>query len=50
MLDDLTGRNVREKMITFIKSHYAGVLGEDAKYLDLPGGLEVLHKKYCRRS
>jgi len=49
-MDDLTNRNVREKMIMFIKAHYAGVLGDDLKYLELPGGLDVLHKKYCRRS
>ena len=30
-MDDLSTRNVREKMIEFIKRHYANVLGEDLK-------------------
>lgn len=47
-MDGLMGRNVRDRMVEFIKSHYSGILGEDLKYLDMPGGLEVLHKKYCR--
>ena len=49
-MDGITNRNVREKMIEFIKTHYAGVLGTDLKYLEMPGGLDMLHKKYCRRS
>ena len=38
---------VRTRMIQFIKTHYAHVLGNDLELLDTPGGLETLHKKYC---
>ena len=49
-MNEINGGNVRNKMIHFIKTHYANVLGEDLKYLDVPGGLDVLHQKYCKRS
>lgn len=39
---------VRERMIKFIKMHYAHLLGPDIDLLDQPGGLEILHRKYCR--
>jgi len=38
---------VRDNMIRFIRTHYAKTLGKDLELLDQPGGLEVLHKKYC---
>jgi hypothetical protein len=38
---------VRERMIRFIKTHYAKTLGKDIELLDQPGGLELLHQKYC---
>ena len=48
-MEGLTKRNVREKMVEFIKTHYADILGDDIGYLDAPGGLEKLHAKYCSR-
>ncbi len=47
-LDELPGRDVREKMIHFIKKHYTRTLGEDVRLLDQPDGLEKLHRKYCK--
>lgn len=41
---------VREHMIRFIKTHYSKTLGKDIELLDQPGGLELLHKKYCQNS
>jgi hypothetical protein len=41
---------VRERMIHFIKMHYSKTLGKDIELLDQPGGLEILHKKYCTLS
>ncbi len=38
---------VRERMIRFVKTHYAETLGKDIELLDQPGGLELLHQKYC---
>jgi hypothetical protein len=40
---------VRERMIRFIKTHYAKTLGKDIELLDQPGGLELLHQKYCNQ-
>ncbi len=39
----------RERMIQFIKTHYAKTLGEDIEILKQPGGLEILQQKYCSR-
>jgi hypothetical protein len=44
------GDEVRERMIRFIKAHYSHLLGEDIELLDQPGGLEILHRKYCKQS
>lgn len=41
------GDEVRLRMVQFIKTHYAQMLGKDIELLDQPGGLEKLHKKYC---
>ncbi|MBI2943163.1 MAG: hypothetical protein HYY25_03075 [Candidatus Wallbacteria bacterium] len=41
------GDEVRQRMVQFIKTHYASTLGKDIELLDQPGGLEKLHKKYC---
>ncbi len=49
-LAHLDGGDVREKMINFIRRHFSDILGEDVKYLDTPGGLDILHSKYCKRS
>jgi hypothetical protein len=38
---------VRERLIRFVKTHYAKTLGKDIELLDQPGGLELLHRKYC---
>lgn len=38
---------VRERLKTFVKTHYANTLGKDIELLDQPGGLELLHQKYC---
>lgn len=43
--DDLPGRDIREKMINFIRKHYSGTLGEDVALLDRPDGLDTLQKK-----
>ena len=39
---------VRERTIRFVKTHYASTLAEDIKILDQPGGLNILHRKYCK--
>ena len=41
------GDEIRQRMVQFIKTHYAQTLGKDIELLDQPGGLEKLHKKYC---
>lgn len=46
-LTELPGKDIREKMINFIRKHYADTLGSDLDLLDRPDGLERLHKKYC---
>lgn len=46
-LTELPGKDIREKMINFIRRHYADTLGDDVGLLDKPNGLELLHKKYC---
>lgn len=46
-LNELPGKDIREKMINFIKKHYSDTLGGDVNLLDRPDGLEKLHRKYC---
>lgn len=46
-LRDLPGKDVREKMINFIRKHYTDTLGDDVNLLERPDGLEKLHRKYC---
>jgi hypothetical protein len=38
---------VRERLGRFIKTHYANTLRKDIEILEQPGGLELLHQKYC---
>ena len=38
---------VRERLVRFIKTHYAKTMGADIELLEQPGGLELLHQKYC---
>ncbi|MHC4663344.1 MAG: hypothetical protein ACYS8W_16915 [Planctomycetota bacterium] len=35
----------RAQMIEYIKAHFADVLGDDIKLLDLPNGLDILAEK-----
>ena len=37
----------RQRIIRFIKTHYAKTLGKDIELLDKPGGLEALQQKYA---
>lgn len=46
-LNELPGKDIREKMINFIRKHYTQTLGDDVDLLDRPDGLEKLHTKYC---
>ncbi len=46
-LTELPGKDIREKMINFIKKHYTDTLGSDVDLLERPDRLERLHKKYC---
>ena len=46
-LTDLPGKDIREKMINFIRHHYKDTLGNDVDLLYKPDGLDKLHKKYC---
>lgn len=46
-LSDLPGKDIREKMIHFIRKHYKDTLGKDVGLLDQPDGLDKLHEKYC---
>ena len=36
----------RASMVQYIKTHFADVLGEDVKLLELDGGLELIRDKY----
>lgn len=44
------GSDVRAEMIRYIRAHFADLLGEDVRLLDLPNGLEILSKKYALRT
>jgi hypothetical protein len=46
-LSDLPGKDIREKMINFIRKHYTDTLGDDVNLLEKSDGLEKLHRKYC---
>ena len=39
----------RREMTEFIRTHFAGVLGDDIRLLDLPNGLELIQEKIGAR-
>lgn len=43
------GNSAREKMISYIKANYSGILGQDIALLDEDGGLEKIRRKYFHR-
>jgi hypothetical protein len=36
----------RAQMIGYIRSHFAQILGDDVRLLDLPNGLDLIKEKY----
>jgi len=35
----------RRQMVGYIKTHFADILGDDVKILDLPNGLDILSER-----
>ncbi|MBW7875273.1 MAG: hypothetical protein H3C47_04725 [Candidatus Cloacimonetes bacterium] len=44
-----SGNNAREKMISYIKANYQGILGQDVALLDEEEGLDKIRRKYFHR-
>ncbi len=42
-------REFRRRMIEYIKTEFGEMLGDDVRWLEIPGGVEYLVGKYCRR-